>query len=217
MHRCILVIVLTVVFLANCAIAQTTSDFATWLDSLDFKELKKRAMQHDTTLDFTALRFAFTKTRSYDPYGNKIDKLEDKMRRAMDEGNFEECLKNARKIVDKEFTNIRAHFFASVSCDSTGMPHVAEFHRWVWTNLIGSIISSGDGISPQTAYVVISIDEEYRILQAKGLQLLLQALVEDSTGAFDVFTAVDVENQRDTTQIYFNINFPWAKLRKTYP
>jgi hypothetical protein len=201
MRTSILAIAIVVLALSNCAFAQTSPGFGAWLDSLDFKELKKRAMQHDTTLDFSELRFAFTKTRSYDPYGNKIDKLEDKMRIAANKGDFEECLGSARKIIDREFTNVRAHFYAAISCDSTNMPHAAEFHRWIWTKLLHSILSSGDGKSPQTAYVVISIAEEYRVLQARGLQLLQQALIEDSIGAFDALTAISVENQTDTSVI----------------
>jgi hypothetical protein len=46
----------------------------------------------------------------------------------------------------------------------------AGFHKAVVQGLLRSIMDSGDGKSTETAYIVISVHEEYVVLQVLGLR-----------------------------------------------
>ncbi|MBR0872799.1 DUF4919 domain-containing protein [Bradyrhizobium tropiciagri] len=76
-----------------------------------------------------------------------------------------------------------------------------------------SVLKSGDGKSPETAFVVISIDEEYSILRAQALLRVKQALVNHGGSAFDRIEA----KKRDSDQLvtlYFNVDRPTAQLER---
>ncbi|MSO99956.1 MAG: hypothetical protein EXR07_02735 [Acetobacteraceae bacterium] len=70
---------------------------------------------------------------------------------------------------------------------------------------IRNIMRSGDGLSPETAFVVgAQIPMEYRILRYMGLKPQLQGLVMNGGCGFDVLTAI-VPDSQTQTQVYFNI------------
>ena len=46
-----------------------------------------------------------------------------------------------------------------------------------YSGLIGSVLKTGDGKTQESAFVTISVDEEYAILYALGLQRRSQSLV----------------------------------------
>jgi hypothetical protein len=46
----------------------------------------------------------------------------------------------------------------------------SEYHYNIYDGLLNSIYDSGDGISPETAYIVITTKEEYDFLNWFGLQ-----------------------------------------------
>lgn len=101
--------------------------------------------------------------------------------------------------------DIDAHFITAVALFELGRDSEAQQHvRW-FRGLLDSVLSSGDGRSVQTAYVVISIPEEYAVLRALRLRLQEQALVD---GAIDAMTA---QGPNGSVTVYFN---PAAHFRR---
>ena len=49
-------------------------------------------------------------------------------------------------------------------------------------------LMTGDGLTPKTAYTVISVQEEYELLHALGLKVTRQALAKIDSHAYDVMT-----------------------------
>lgn len=76
--------------------------------------------------------------------------------------------------------------------------------RTISEGLLKSIVASGDGKSPKTAYKVISIPEEYMALWYLGLASGNQSLSTEEGITCDVF---EVKNRRDgeKSKVYFDI------------
>lgn len=101
------------------------------------------------------------------------------------------------------------HAYTSYSLNQLGRESEADIHR-VWAHgLITSIRASGDGKSAKTAFVTISVNEEYDLLYFSGLTLKEQSLLD---GDIDMLV---VENEAgEESKVYFNPTAHFARLKK---
>ncbi len=79
--------------------------------------------------------------------------------------------------------------------------------RWR-DGLVGSVLRSGDGRTPETAWVVISIDEEYSILRVLGLKRQSQALTREG------LDRLEVEREGERHVVYFDPAAHFRRLEK---
>ncbi len=77
---------------------------------------------------------------------------------------------------------------------------------------MGSVLTSGDGETPETAYVVISIPEEYSVMRALRFDYESQLLLD---GGIDALTAVDAYGKAIT--VYFSPEAHWRRLARKFP
>jgi len=86
----------------------------------------------------------------------------------------------------------------------------------LWINkyfkLIKTIWASGDGKSPENAFTVLSISDEYAVLDALGLVFVEQRLLENKGKMYDVLKVE--KNELGLDDIYFNIELFHNKLNK---
>lgn len=107
--------------------------------------------------------------------------------------------------------DIRGHYFTAVSLEESGRDQDAEAHyRWT-KGLMDSLVASGDGESPETAYVTISVAEEYDALYFFGLEKKSQTLISGPIMC-DLLTATNEEGK--TFRIYFNPAAHFVRLAK---
>lgn len=93
----------------------------------------------------------------------------------------------------------------------------AGFHKFMAEGLLKSIKASVDGKSPEKAFEVISINEEYGLIRSLGLRPIGQALMEDKGRRYDAITVVDPKTNEES-KIYFNIDKPFNwQSRKLQP
>ena len=90
-----------------------------------------------------------------------------------------------------------AHYLAAVALTELGREDEARAHVDWYRGLVESVLATGDGHTPATAWVVISAQEEYSILQALHVELIERRSLE---GAVDALT-VEVEGR--TRVLYF--------------
>jgi hypothetical protein len=76
--------------------------------------------------------------------------------------------------------------------------------------LLDALLSTGDGVSIQTAYYVINTSHEYYLLSMYGLQFTSQALIEGCD-----YMQVS-ENEYGIEGIYFNVSACFRALNKMY-
>lgn len=175
-----------------------------------FALLLERAKKGDPTLDFKELRLAYTETTDYSPYGGDRETRK-QMFAALNAKEFDSAVEAAEKILAKNFVEINAHFVSYVAHRESGRAEKATFHKFMFDGLVKSITGSGDGKTAETAYVVITTDEEYTLFNILGLRPAGQALINQDGHSFDRMTATNPKTN-ETVVYFFNIDKPFNWL-----
>jgi hypothetical protein len=175
-----------------------------------YAALLARVKKSDSTIDFKELRLAYTETSEYNPYGGDRDTRQ-KMFAALQAKQFDQAVELAEKILAANFVEINAHFVAYVANRELAHADKASFHKFMFDGLIKSIKGSSDGLSPETAFVVISTDEEYVLFNFLGLRPAEQSLITRNGHSFDRMTANNPKTN-ETVTYFFNIDKPFNWL-----
>lgn len=178
----------------------------------DFRELWKRVEQADSTVDFTQLRLAYTKTSEYDPYDTKTQDIRSEMDAAFNSKDYSNAADLANKLLKRDPLQTDAYVVLDISYEQMGDTSKSRFHHYVANGLIQSVLASGTGHSRNSAFQVISTDEEYIVLNYLGVKLVRQALVEEKDHSFDVMTVHGADND-STYDLYFNIDLQMNALK----
>lgn len=175
-----------------------------------YAELIAKIKNTDSDADFTAARMAYAQTKDYDPYNIALTDVNREMRSALEQREYDKTIELANQILEKNFLSLDAHISAFSAYKALNKTSEAGFHSDVLNGLIASILDSGDGKSEETAYVVISIEEEYAILSVLGIRQPQQALVYGTDHTYDQFEGADGKTGKKVT-LYFQIDliFQW--------
>jgi hypothetical protein len=174
-----------------------------------YEDLLSRVKKQDADADFTALRMTYAQTPDYDPYKDYSDTRE-KIRSAIKDKDFENAMKRLEGIQRNNFVAIWSHSLAAIANKGLENEEQAKFHAYVGNGLLESIKNSGDGKSPETAYVVINTDEQYVFMASLGIRSTQQSLIEKDGHRYDVHDGTDREGQE--VVVYFNIDLPMKWL-----
>ena len=178
-----------------------------------FDGLLEKVKKSDPTVDFTKFRMAFTETSRYNPYGDREDKTRDAMNDALEKKDYSKAVTLSLKVMDTNYVDLKAHQVAYQSYTRLKKDEEAKYHKYVLDGLLQSILKSGDGKAPATAYVVISTAEEYVVLAELGVRPTRQALIGDKGEKLDRIEGVQIKS-KDPVTIYFNVSKPFKQLEQ---
>ncbi|MFD2262583.1 DUF4919 domain-containing protein [Lacibacterium aquatile] len=205
MSRYHLPTILTLLTLVGPAAMAETPDEA-------YRRLMAELKSGNAAIDFQALRSAYVKSTSYDPYGMKTTAVDIQRQKAQ---SCEEAIQIAESPDGQAalygFLSTRPHMMMAVCYERLGNEPRGAFHRSVADGLLNALASTGDGKSPETAFKAISISEEYDLLSVLRLKVSHQSLMHKDGYAFDVFGAT--KQSGDSVTVYFNIDPIIAKPR----
>jgi hypothetical protein len=194
------------VLVLSCLILTSTGALA----AESYAQLVGRVKKRDATVDYRALRDAYALSPGYQPYGVES---RDEMRKAFAAKDCPNVMKHGDKVLSEIYIDILTHLLMA-SCLRSGNDQTkADFHRAIGRSLLDSIEASGDGKSPQTAFIVVTIDEEYDLLGLRGLKMKSQSLVHSGGHSFDQMN-VEGEDGKTST-VFFQIDRPLAWLSKS--
>ena len=164
-----------------------------------------------TDVDLLALRNAYAEDASYDPYAFKLKFLVPEMNKAFAERDCATAMTRAQSILDITFVYIDAHFVTGICRQQAGEEEPARRAITLARGLLGSILKSGDGKSPETAYQVIMIAEEYTVLGGLRLRKQSQSLINANGHVYDRLDAKPADSETPVA-VFFNIDRPMAAL-----
>jgi hypothetical protein len=167
-----------------------------------YESLLERAQRGDPGLDFTALRMAsaarLAKASAADP------ELRKKMFEALHQDQWAAVIETGNQVLAQNYVDIDAHMFVAYAHEKSHEPEKAALHRTVGNGLMRSILASGDGRTPKTAFVVVSVEEEYAVLRHHRLTPGEQTLATTEGHSYDVLTAQTDTHEEAT--VFFNID-----------
>ncbi len=201
----LLAVVAALIMLAAAAAAQNPD--------ATYAELVKKAQAGDSSVDFRALRLACADAKKCDAT-DRDDLVA--MRKASQAKDYKKAAKLAEKSIERGFPNIEAHATAAEAYKALKETDKAEFHHAITGALIRSIMKTGDGKTKETAFEVISVDEEHIVLNVLGLPVFgRQSLISGKPHSYDLIE-VDAPNGGGKVSVYFNIDafFPMKGFNK---
>jgi len=176
----------------------------------EYQRLLADAHALSFTLNFDQLRAAYVNSPGYNPYGGvKLSGLPEAYK-AVEEGNFDDCLNSLDKVLRENYMSLEAHMIGVVCSSREGDFDREDSHRYMVEGLMSSIEGSGDGRSQESALQTISTSELRGFIRLKGLQVLDQSLVYDDHGVYDKMQVRDPESG-DEYPLFFNISQQFAR------
>jgi Domain of unknown function (DUF4919) len=184
------------------------------IPQLSYETLLERMKKQDPEVNFKDLRFTYTETKQYSPYGGDGNSKK-AMIAELEAGEYEKALASGEKVLAANYLDVDAHFVAFAANRHLGRKEKANYHKYVFQNLLKSISDSGDGKTMETAFLVISVDEEYAWFNFMGLKPSGQSKVEENGHSYDRMTAVDPKTKQSATY-FFNIDKPYNWLLESF-
>jgi len=183
-----LFIILTILFVfSNLAISQDQE-----IRPIKFKKLKKeirkqrspfyypvlfqRYLDLDTSLtyeEFRYLYYGFTFQDAYSPYG--IPALQDSLisylsRQELLRAEYQVAARIGGQLLRESPFRLRETFITAVAYEMAGDGKMSSIYFSFFEKQVDAIMSSGDGLSTNTAFVVIYIRDEYEMLEVLGFK-----------------------------------------------
>lgn len=178
-----------------------------------YSSLRDRVKQGDMSVDFTELRFAYTLTPQFDGTGaatlKQLDRLNDTAREQMD---GEWLVDEANRQADRHFADIGWHVMLAALYQQLEQPVLSRFHTRVLLELLRSIEQSGDGLSIETAFTVISVQEMQWFMRLRGLDPYDTELVKRNGHTVARVRVSLPDTPYGTGLVYFNLDAPAEEI-----
>lgn len=170
----------------------------------EFLKRRNDIHKYPDMFDYLAFRKLYTETRYYKPYTGGETLVKQKTNESVTSKEFNQCVAFADEWLDINYTSVEAHFNKYICCKSLGDRNCASTHYTIVNGLLDSIYKSGDGKTPESAYETFNTDEIYFFLNANGLRLTEQRLLNKNGRVYDVMDTKHAESG-NTYTIYFDI------------
>ncbi len=136
--------------------------------------------------------------------------LRRQMRELIQKSKHTEVIEIAKKMLSIDYTDMEAHKALQQAYKILGdMPNSKKYHD-IEFGLLNSIVKKGDGKTPQTAWPVVQVTEEYFILQMIGAQVLNQSLISGGR----LCDRMEVQTNKGKEVFYFEVSKAFEGYKK---
>jgi hypothetical protein len=179
-----------------------------------YSEFVKALEAGETDINYKEFRESFLESEQFKIASNRskeYDSLKKEMYSLMSKENFQEIISVTKKMLSINYTSMIAHKILRQTYQITGDTANAVKYKTIQFGLLNSIVKNGDGKSCSTAWPVISVEEEYFILQMIGASLLKQST--DNKGG--ICDKMDVKTKEgDEKTYYFDVKKVFEGYKK---
>jgi hypothetical protein len=179
-----------------------------------YEDLLAKLKSGDTNINYRSLRMAFAETKNYSYLGVSRD-AKKKMLEALGSKKYKGALKQAEEILKDDFTEPNSHYVAFIANKELKDEKKSKFHKTVVNGLLNSIQNGNDGKTAKTAFEVITISEEYFVMEILGFRLGSQRLNNELGHTYDVLDGTNPET-KENASFYFNVDAVWAAETKMF-
>lgn len=174
-----------------------------------YQALLTAAKAGTAPVDWQALRFAYADRPTYDLEAGRDDRAA--MFKAFNANDWAGTVAAANRVLGVNYCSAMTHLVVGIADDRLGQAADAQREKAIARGLFESI-RTGDGLSHEHAFTVISVGEEYDFFIFAGVDLhnnkYTQRLDQQGGHSYDVFDVTDGTGK--TVTYYFNIDRAWA-------
>jgi hypothetical protein len=170
-----------------------------------YPSLMKRFRENDTTLtlrDYRMLYYGnfFQDDYPASPLSEDKDSLGSYIKRPLTPQNIHRVIETGEKCLTSAPFDIRTINILISAYIKNGDSITADKYRYKLRKIIGVILSSGDGLTEETAMHVLTVEDEYVILNVYGLDFVSQALTRQQCDYLEVKA-----NKENIKGLYFDV------------
>jgi hypothetical protein len=168
-----------------------------------YDDLAARAAAGDKSVDFTALRESYPFTEQWDAFGKTVAPLMEQAKAAAKGKDCGTALEKIDEVLKIDYTLIAAHRVRSDCLKGSA----ARIESRIADGLMDSLKHVGNGKNENSAYPVMTLNEEWEILAEKHVVLKTRDTeVRGSNGRFyDVVHGIALGNGVWFPDIYFDV------------
>ena len=126
----------------------------------------------------------------------------------------QEAFALCERILNKAPVSLQGHMMLLLAAGRAAIPPEQACRYAIrFDGLLDAVFRSGDGRSVRTAFRVLSVADEYVVMQALGVESVLsQSLVEEHYDRIEISGATGYEGD----EIYFDVSLPMKHLDKVF-
>lgn len=188
-------LVLTIMMLQTAAAAADPAG--------DYAALITAAKDGDPGTDYTAMRQAYAMIAEYDPLGEKTNALMRDGQAAYVAKDCKTALEKFKAAIALDFTLSDAHALSADCLGQTGDKAGEAREEAIAQGLFNSLLSSGDGESPATAFRIVTMHEETVILAVAGVNGTKKTTITTDQGPVEKIDITDQETGKKGA-VFFN-------------
>lgn len=181
-------------------------------DNSQYRQMVAKIKNGDMTVNFGLLRKFYAEWVS-DESNITETPQRDEMVAAFKANDYAKAVKLGEIVVDYEFLNTGLLWALEDAYRKLGDTEKADFYRDAAHKVGHSVFLSGDGKTAKTAFYVLSIPEEYRVMREFNYSVSMQSLLSVDGQMFDLLSGTDEKGNK--VEVYFNICsfFPGCKKK----
>ena len=183
-----------------------------------YPQLKKKILKADASItaeDYHYLYYGFVFQPNYVPSGTSNQKK--KFTELYLEKKYKEALAAGEKEIKRNPVDLDLLLKMSISCLEMGKDSLKRKYATLYYSILDVIYNSGDGKDLGSAYVVISVNHEYQILNDLGLKAISQQLITDCDLLnFRKRDQDKVKGRKKIKRLFFNVRMPLLSLSKSF-
>ena len=182
-----------------------------------YPTLLERIWADDTTLnysDYKHLYYGNVFQEYYHPYGMSDAKKE--FSEIFNARQYPKAIEKGKVVLAENPVDIEVTLKMIISFLELSDTTNARIYGKKYFGFLDVIYASGDGKTLETAYVVISVDDEYRIVGDLGLYVKQQALINDCDLLIFEKTGQRKVRKKKIKELYFNVQMPLMSLSKSF-
>ncbi len=162
---------------------------------------------------FEQLRRAFFDARIAET-DSELENLQKAFDDAIRSGDSEKTVTTAEALLEHNYTSSRTHVMLSFLYGNEGKAEKSKFHSLVSEGLFRSIVAKGDGKSPETAWTVFAVSEEYDTLKKLGrFGKVSQSAFSQKDRHYDKLDSLDPKTG-DKKVYYFDVTNLFARYKE---
>jgi len=155
----------------------------------------------------------FRRGRLYEPDAPNLQELEERLADAARSDSTAGVIDASSALLAADQADINAHILRANALRKADELTEADFHRTVAQGLIDSIIHAGNGQTPESAWTVYRVKEEYEVLKAKQARFVSQSRVSVGKRTFDLLDGELANGQQ--LHVYFDVTEMLAEQART--
>jgi len=182
-----------------------------------YPNLLNRMWSDDSTLsqkDYQHLYYGSVFQPTYHPYGATFTKKE--FNQIYATNNVDLSIDKGLDVLKENPVDLEVTLKILLLYLSKGDTFSAKIYARKYFGMLDEIYASGDGDSKESAYVVVSVDDEYRIIGDLGLSVKQQILIDDCDLLLIVKKGQKRFGGKKIKRLYFNVRLPLLSLSNSY-